>query len=69
MIEFLSIKNEDYLKALDRILSSSETEEKMISLTNAQKTMLQYSQDDIENKHLIEQSMLNEQDLKWLNEQ
>ncbi len=63
----ISINNRDYLEALDRLISSSQTESDIVELTVDQKIMLQMSDNDIENGNVISQEDMNERNLKWLN--
>jgi len=41
--KILSIKNKDFLEALDKLISSSASESEKIELTNEQKKMLEMS--------------------------
>jgi hypothetical protein len=65
--KILSIRNEDFLKALDELISSSKTESDIIELTSAQKSMLEMSEKDIENGRLISQDVMSKRNLEWLN--
>jgi len=65
--KILSIRNEDFLKALDELISSSKSESDTIELTSAQKTMLEMSEKDIENGRLISQDVMSKRNLEWLN--
>ena len=65
--KILTIKNEDFLIALDKLIASSNAETIVIELTEAQKKMLEMSEDDIENGRLISQEAMNKRNLEWLN--
>ena len=66
--KILSIKNKDFLVALDKLITSSSTESDIISLTDEQKMMLEMSEKDIRNGKLISQEAMNKRNLEWLNE-
>ena len=42
--KILSIKNKDFLEALDKLVSSSSSESEIVKLTKEQKTMLEMSE-------------------------
>lgn len=65
--KILSIKNKDFLEALDKLISSSSSEHKKVELTNEQKIMLEMSEEDIQNGKLISQEAMNKRNLEWLN--
>jgi len=65
--KILSIRNEDYLIALDNIISSSSSTSDIIELTSEQTIMLQMSKKDIKNGRLISQEKMNKRNLEWLN--
>ena len=65
--KILSIKNEDFLVALDKLITSSSSESDTIELTKEQKTMLDMSEQDIKNGKLISQDAMNKRNLEWLN--
>lgn len=65
--KILSIKNKEFLVALDKLITSSETDSDIVELTDEQKTMLQMSEDDIKNGRLISQTEMNKRNLEWLN--
>ncbi len=65
--KILAIKNEDFLIALDKLIASSKSETNIIELTEAQKKMLEMSEDDIKNGRLISQEAMNKRNLEWLN--
>lgn len=62
----LSIDNPEYLEALEKMIKSSNVEHLQVPLTEEQKIMLAMSDDDIQNRRIIDQQTLNEQELEWL---
>ncbi|MEQ8478094.1 hypothetical protein [Fulvivirga sp.] len=64
----MAISNSDYLKALEKMIDSSNIQETSIALTEEQKLMLAMSDEDIKTGRLIDQDSLNKQELEWLNE-
>ncbi|MGO2294502.1 MAG: hypothetical protein ACTH5N_03520 [Psychroflexus halocasei] len=66
--KILSIKNENFLIALDQIITSSSTNSEIIELSREQKAMLKMSESDIENERLISQEKMDKRNLEWLNE-
>ncbi|MCB0538364.1 MAG: hypothetical protein KDE33_12655 [Bacteroidetes bacterium] len=66
--KILSIKNKDFLLALDKLISSSSSESEIIELNDEQKTMLEMSEQDIKNGKLISQEAMDKRNLEWLNE-
>ena len=67
--KILTIKNKDFLVALDKLISSSKAETDVVELTVEQKEMLQMSEEDIENGRLVSQEAMDNQNLEWLNGQ
>ena len=65
--KILSIKNKDFLQALDKLITSSTATSELVELTNEQKIMLEMSEDDIKNGNLISQEAMNKRNLEWLN--
>ena len=65
--KILSIKNIDFLVALDKLISSSSSESDIVELTDEQKAMLEMSEEDIKNGELISQEAMNKRNLEWLN--
>lgn len=57
----MTIKNEDFLLALDTLLSSAAEEVETAELTREQKLMLAMSEEDIANGHTISQDDLRAQ--------
>ncbi len=65
--KILSIKNKDFLEALDKLISSSASDPEIVKLTNEQKIMLEMSEQDIKNGELISQDAMDKRNLEWLN--
>lgn len=61
----LATKNEKLLEAIDRIIDSTQSDEK-ISLSSEQIEMLSMSERDIIEGNLISESELNKRDSEWL---
>ncbi|MCB9201430.1 MAG: hypothetical protein H6604_00055 [Flavobacteriales bacterium] len=66
--KILSIRNKDFLVALDKLISSSSSESNVIELTEEQRIMLEMSNQDIKNGKLISQEAMDKRNLEWLNE-
>jgi hypothetical protein len=64
----MAISNSDYLKALDKMIDSSNIQETSIVLTEEQKIMLAMSDEDVKTGRVIDQDSLNKQELEWLKE-
>jgi hypothetical protein len=62
----LSIKNKDFLIALDKLITSSSSESEIVELTDEQRIMLEMSEQDIKNGKLISQESMNKRNLEWL---
>ena len=65
--KILSIKNKEFLQALDNLITSSSSSSELVQLTNEQKVMLEMSEEDIKNGKLISQDAMNKRNLEWLN--
>jgi len=65
--KILSIKNKEFLVALDQLITSSSSESDTIELTKEQETLLNLSEQDIKNGKLISQDAMNKRNLEWLN--
>lgn len=63
--KLLAIRNKDFLKALDKIVTSS-THDSSVVLNDEQKNMLQMSENDIVLNKFISQDDLDKQDMEWL---
>ena len=66
--KILTIRNQDFLTALDKLIDSSSTAIN-VELTEEQKLMLLMSEEDIKAGRLIPQDELDNNDLSWLKEQ
>lgn len=66
--KIMSIKNKDFLLALDKLITSSSSESEIVELTKEQKIMLEMSEEDIKNGQLISQERMDKRNLEWLNE-
>ena len=64
--ELLTISNEEYLSALYKILKDSSKKDDQVELTEAQRIMLNMSEDDIKHRRLIPQDEADKADLEWL---
>lgn len=65
--KILTIKNKDFLVALDKLISSSSADNEIVELTTEQKEMLEMSEADIKNGRLISQEAMDKRNLEWLN--
>ena len=65
--KILSIKNKEFLVALNQLISSSSSESSTIELTKEQKRLLEMSEKDIKNGELISQEAMDKRNLEWLN--
>lgn len=63
----LSIKNKDFLIALDKLIATSVSESEIVELTEEQKIMLEMSEQDIKDGKLISQEAMDKRNLEWLN--
>ena len=66
--KILTIRNQDLLTALDKLIVSSSTTDD-VELSEEQKFMLLMSEEDIKAGRLISQDELDNNDLSWLKEQ
>ncbi|RXJ44648.1 hypothetical protein [Gelidibacter gilvus] len=64
--KILSIRNKDFLLALDNLISSSSADNEIVELTAEQKEMLEMSDADIKNGRLISQEAMDKRNLEWL---
>ena len=67
--KILTIRNKDFLIALDNLISSSSADTEIVELTAEQKEMLEMSETDIKNGRLISQEAMDKRNLEWLNGQ
>ncbi len=65
--KILTISNREFLEALDRLISSSKSDAGPVKLTDAQKAMLEMSEEDIKTGELISQEAMDRRNLEWLN--
>ncbi len=66
--KILSIKNKDFLVALDQIISSGSSVSEITELTKEQKKMLEMGEQDIKQGNLISQESMVKRNMEWLNE-
>jgi phage tail tape-measure protein len=66
--KILTIKDRDFLEALDKIISSSSSKSAVMETSKEQKQMLEMSEQDIRNGNLISQEAMDKRNLEWLNE-
>jgi uncharacterized protein YjaG (DUF416 family) len=66
--KILGISNRELLETLDKMLLSSKSNTGMVKLTEAQKAMLEMSEEDIKTGELISQEAMDQRNLEWLNE-
>ncbi len=64
--KILSIKDKEFLIAIDKLISSNASDTEVIALTEEQKIMLEMSERDIENGNLISQEAMDKRNLEWL---
>jgi len=65
--KLLSIKNKEFLIALEGIVSNSNTGNDIIELTKEQEILLEMSDSDIENGRVISHEALKRKTSEWLN--
>lgn len=63
--KILSIQNTDFLKALDKLVTTSAQAD-TVSITKEQSEMLQMSENDISAGRLISHDNLDSEDREWL---
>lgn len=66
--KLLTISNKDYLSALYQLVEKSNTDNDLVKLSKEQRKILELSEKDIENGHLISQEQLDKEDREWLKE-
>jgi archaellum component FlaF (FlaF/FlaG flagellin family) len=64
--KILTIKNKEFLLALDKLISSSSSESDSVQLTSEQRAMLEMSEQDIKDGKLISQEAMQKRNLEWL---
>lgn len=62
----MTIKNEDFLLALDSLISSSGQKSEPFELTKEQELMLSMSEEDIAEGRTISQDDLKSKSIQWL---
>lgn len=62
----MAINDQEYLKALEGIVKSSNIGRSTIPLTEEQKIMLAMSDEDINKGRVIDQETLNKKEFEWL---
>lgn len=65
--KILTIRNKDFLVALNNLISSITADSSVVELTAEQKEMLQMSESDILNGRLISQEAMDKRNIEWLN--
>jgi len=65
--KLLTINDKELLEALDKLLLSKTSPDKKIKLTDAQRRMIELSEDDIEHGRTISQDQIDKDDMEWLN--
>jgi len=64
--KILTIRNKDFLVALDHLISSSSANTNVVMLTAEQKEMLEMSEADIRNGRLISQEAMDKRNIERL---
>jgi hypothetical protein len=64
--KILTIRNKEFLVALDKLISSSSSESDSFQLTSEQRAMLEMSEQDIKDGKLISQEAMQKRNLEWL---
>ncbi len=64
--KILSIKNKEFLEALDKLIAMRTSESRKPELTEDQKVMLEMSENDIRSGNLISQEAMNKRIQEWL---
>ena len=65
--KILSIRNKDFLEALDKLITTSTAESEIVELTNEQKVLLEMSEQDVISGRLISQEAMDKRNMEWLN--
>ncbi|MBS9461902.1 hypothetical protein KIM67_05725 [Flagellimonas sp. 389] len=65
--KILTIRNKQFLEAIDQLITSSASENEIVELSDEQKQMLKMSEEDIQNGSLISQDEMDKRNLEWLN--
>ena len=64
--KLLTITDKNYLSSILNLLDNSNVQSEKIKLTKEQKTMLQFSLNDIKNGDIISNEDVLKSDLEWL---
>lgn len=64
--KILSIRNKDFLEALDKLITTSAAESEIVELTNEQKALLEMSEQDVKSGRLISQEAMDKRNMEWL---
>lgn len=64
--KIMSIKNKDFLSALEDIVSSSNQEQEIITISSEQKNILEMSEQDIQSENIIRHDDLKSKTEEWL---
>jgi hypothetical protein len=64
--KILSIRNKDFLEALDKLITTSAAEFEIVELTNEQKALLEMSEQDVKSGRLISQEAMDKRNMEWL---
>ncbi|WP_339922674.1 hypothetical protein [uncultured Cyclobacterium sp.] len=67
--EILTIKNKDFLLALDKLVSLTATDKEFVWLTEEQKEMLKMSEEDIKDVRLISEEAMDKRNHSFLKKQ
>lgn len=65
--KILSIRDKDFLEALDTLITSSTSKSESVELSDEQKQMLEMSEKDIQEGALISQEAMSKRNFEWLN--
>lgn len=65
--KILTIKNREFLEALDQLIPSGASESEAVQLTDEQRMMLEMSAKDIKEGKLISKEAMDKRHLEWLN--
>lgn len=64
--KILSIQNEEFLLALDKLIASSSTDDRPVELSEEQKLMLSMSEQDIIEGNISDENKVRERTMEWL---
>jgi len=63
--KILIIKDKEFLKALDKLISSDRSDSTIMKLSEEHKMILEMSEDDIKNGRLISQEVMAKRNVGW----